>query len=55
VFSDDRRMQLMFDILNMAAHNVQVLVLTCRERLFQEVGGRALSLTTGDSEELLSA
>ena len=55
VFSDDRRMQRMFDILNMAARNVQVLILTCREQLFEELGGRALSLTAGNSEELLSA
>jgi uncharacterized protein YhaN len=55
VFSDDRRMQRMFDILNMAARNVQVLILTCREQLFEELGGRALSLTPGNSEELLSA
>lgn len=55
VFSDDRRMQRMFDILNMAARNVQVLVLTCREQLFEELGGRPLSLTAGNSEELLSA
>lgn len=55
VFSDDRRMQSMFDILNMAARNVQVLVLTCREQLFEELGGHTLSLTAGHSEELLSA
>jgi DNA repair exonuclease SbcCD ATPase subunit len=55
VFSDDRRIQRMFDILNMTARNVQVLVLTCREQLFEELGGRALSLTAGSSEELLSA
>lgn len=55
VFSDDRRMKRMFDILNMAARNVQVLVLTCREQLFEELGGRTLSLAPGTSEELLSA
>jgi uncharacterized protein YhaN len=55
VFSDDHRMQRMFDILNMAARNVQVLILTCREQLFEELGGRVLSLTAGNSEELLSA
>ena len=43
VFSDDRRMKRMFDILNMAARHVQVLVLTCREQLFEELGGRSLS------------
>ncbi|MGB8028050.1 MAG: AAA family ATPase [Terracidiphilus sp.] len=55
VFSDDRRMKRMFDILNMAARHVQVLVLTCREQLFEELGGRSLSLTAGSSEELISA
>jgi DNA repair exonuclease SbcCD ATPase subunit len=55
VFSDDRRIKRMFDILNIAARNVQVLILTCREQLFEELGGRLLALTAGTSEELLSA
>ena len=55
VFSDDRRMNRMFDILNMAARNVQVIIFTCREQLFEELGGRQLSLLPGSSEELVSA
>ena len=55
VFSDDRRMGRMFDILNMAARNVQVIVLTCREQLFEGLGGRQLLLQAGSSEELISA
>ena len=55
VFSDDRRMDRMFDILNMAARNIQVLIFTCREQLFEGIGGCHLSLETGDAEELLSA
>ena len=55
VFSDDDRMSRMFDILTLAARNVQVLVLTCREQLFETLGGRQLSLEAGSSEELLSA
>jgi len=55
VFSDDRRMSRMFDILNMAARNVQVIVLTCREQLFEGLGGRQLALEAGNSEELISA
>ncbi len=55
VFSDDRRMSRMFDILNMAARNVQVIIFTCREQLFEELGGRQLSLQPGSSEELMSA
>jgi len=55
VFSDDRRMSRMFDILNMAARNVQVIIFTCREQLFEDLGGRQLSLQAGSSEELISA
>ena len=55
VFSDDRRMSRMFDILNMAARNVQVVIFTCREQLFEELGGRQLTLLPGSSEELVSA
>lgn len=55
VFSDDRRISRMFDILNIAARNVQVIIFTCREQLFEELGGRQLSLQAGSSEELISA
>ena len=55
VFSDDRRMSRIFDILNMAAQNVQIVVFTCREQLFEGLGGRQLSLEPASSEELVSA
>jgi hypothetical protein len=55
VFSDDGRMSRMFDILNMAALNVQLIILTCREQLFEGLGGRQLSLQAGSGEELISA
>ena len=55
VFSDDQRMERMFDIFNMAANNVQVVILTCREQLFEGLGGRSLSLTRTNAEELASA
>ena len=55
VFSDDRRMGRIFDILNIAARNVQVIVFTCREQLFEGLGGRQLSLEPAGSEELASA
>ena len=48
VFSDDVRMKRIFDILNMAALNVQVIVFTCREQLFEGLGGRAAVARTGD-------
>lgn len=55
VFSDDHRMNNMFDILNISARNIQVLIFTCREQLFEGVGGHHLSLGTENSEELISA
>ena len=55
VFSDDWRMERIFDILNMAAQNIQVIVFTCREQLFEGLGGRQLSLEPAGSEELASA
>jgi uncharacterized protein YhaN len=55
VFSDDLRMSRMFDVFNMAARNVQVIIFTFREQLFEELGGRQLSLETGSAEELVSA
>ena len=55
VFSDDQRMSRVFDILNTAAQNVQVINFTCTEQLFDEFGGRQLSLRPGSSEELVSA
>jgi chromosome segregation ATPase len=55
VFSDDQRIRRMFDILNMAAQKVQVIIFTCREQLFEELGGRQLSLKPGNADELQSA
>jgi len=55
VFSDPQRIERMFDILNMAANDIQVLILTCREQLFERLGGEALSLETSSEEELVSA
>ena len=55
VYSDDRRMGRMFDILNMVGKNVQVIIFTCREQLFEQLGGQPLSLAAGNAEELVSA
>lgn len=55
VFSDDRRMGRMFDILNMVGRQVQIIVLTCREQLFEGIGGRQLCLKTASGDELVSA
>jgi chromosome segregation ATPase len=43
-FSDDQRIERMFDILMRAGESVQVLVLTCRKRLFARLGATELTL-----------
>jgi len=42
VFSDDFRISEMFDALNTVAKDVQILVLTCRQKSFQGLGGNIL-------------
>ena len=54
-FSDDRRMGHMFDILNMVGERVQIIVLTCREQLFEGIGGKHLELQPINTDELPSA
>lgn len=55
VFSDENRMGLMLDILNAASKNVQIIILTCREKLFEGLGDAVLGLKTADPEKLQSA
>jgi len=47
VFSDDARIESMFDVLTQAAEKQQVIVLTCRTRAFQSLGGRRLTIAPG--------
>jgi hypothetical protein len=46
VFSDDDRIEQMFDALNRAGLKQQVIVLTCRTRAFALLGGRQLSISS---------
>ena len=46
VFSDDERIEQMFDALTRAGLRQQVIVLTCRTRAFAALGGRQLSIAT---------
>ena len=45
VFSDDARIEQMFDAINRAARNQQVIVLTCRARSFASLGGNQLRIS----------
>jgi DNA repair exonuclease SbcCD ATPase subunit len=44
VFSDDDRIERMFDILTRAAEKTQIIVLTCRRHLFTRLGAPSLQI-----------
>ena len=43
-FSDDDRIESMFDVLTRAGDKVQIIVLTCRKRLFTRLGAALLEI-----------
>lgn len=45
VFTDDDRIERMFNALHRQAGDLQIIVLTCRQRAFRDLGGHALRLT----------
>ena len=44
VYSDDARIERMFKALQIAADDIQLIVLTCRQKTFQDLGGTTLKL-----------
>jgi len=51
VHADDQRLQRMFDILNLAAERVQILLLSCHANTFERAGGRLLSIEAFEETE----
>jgi energy-coupling factor transporter ATP-binding protein EcfA2 len=49
-FSDDERIERMFDILMRAGESVQIIVLTCRKRLFARLGATTLEIQERKAE-----
>jgi DNA repair exonuclease SbcCD ATPase subunit len=49
-FSDDDRIERMFDILMRAGEHVQILVLTCRKRLFTRLGATTLQINESHAQ-----
>ena len=45
VFSDDDRIERMFDALHRQARDQQIIVFSCRQRAFQKLGGNVLQMT----------
>ncbi len=54
VFSDEERLKTMFDILYRSSRNIQIIILTCRESLFEGLGGRVLTLNQINEGEFQS-
>jgi hypothetical protein len=54
VYCDDDRIQRMFDALSRAGNNQQIVVLTCRLRSFEPLGGHMLRVRSGVESELMS-
>ncbi len=50
VFTDDDRIERMFDALHRQAGDLQIIVLTCRQRAFRDLGGNALRLAALSSD-----
>lgn len=48
VYSDDDRIEHMFNALHRQAKDQQIIVFTCRQRAFQKLGGNTLRMTTWD-------
>ena len=46
VYSDDERITRMFDALSRAGQQQQIIVLTCRTRAFEQLGGRSIRIDT---------
>ena len=45
-WSDDERIERMFDILTIAARRTQIIILTCREDLFSRLAGNRLEIVS---------
>ena len=47
VYTDDDRIERMFDALHRQAGEVQIIVLSCRQRAFRDLGGQKLGFAAG--------
>ena len=50
VYTDDDRIEQMFDALTRRAEGLQIIVLSCRQRAFRALGGQALGITPAGVE-----
>ena len=48
VYTDDDRIEQMFNALTLRSNNLQIIVFSCRQRAFRDLGGDLLSITQVD-------
>lgn len=51
VYSDDDRIEKMFDALHRQAREQQIIVFSCRQRAFQKLGGNVLQMSDWAPDE----
>lgn len=51
VFTDDDRIESVFDALTRQARDLQIIVLSCRQRAFRDLGGRGLAIVPSASRQ----
>jgi uncharacterized protein YhaN len=51
VYSDDDRIEKMFDALHRQASDLQIIVFSCRQRAFERLGGQSLRMVDWTPEE----
>jgi energy-coupling factor transporter ATP-binding protein EcfA2 len=49
-YSDDDRIERMFDVLHRQARDQQIIVFSCRQRAFAQLGGNSLRMTAWSPE-----
>jgi hypothetical protein len=52
VYSDDDRIEKMFDALHRQARDLQIIVFSCRQRAFENLGGQSLHMTDWNPNKL---
>ena len=50
VHTDDNRIECMFDALTRQAHDLQIVVFSCRQKAFRNLGGRRLGIVPSPTE-----
>ena len=50
VYTDDDRIERMFNALTQQAGDMQIIVLSCRQKVFRGLGGQTLSIRPATSE-----